>query len=70
MSYAVSIHKSQDSEYPAIVIPVTTQRYAMLEWKLPYAGITRGRSLVVVLGKSRPWPLPPGACGNGSGGHS
>jgi exodeoxyribonuclease V alpha subunit len=53
LSYAVSIHKSQGSEYPAIVIPVMTQHYAMLERNLLYTGVTRGRSLVVLVGQKK-----------------
>jgi exodeoxyribonuclease V alpha subunit len=53
LSYAVSIHKSQGSEYPAVVIPVMTQHYAMLERNLLYTGVTRGRSLVVLVGQKK-----------------
>jgi exodeoxyribonuclease V alpha subunit len=53
LSYAVSIHKSQGSEYPAIVIPVMTQHYAMLERNLLYTGVTRGRQLVVLVGQKK-----------------
>ena len=53
LSYAVSIHKSQGSEYPAIVIPVMTQHYAMLERNLLYTGVTRGRTLVVLVGQKK-----------------
>jgi len=52
-AYAVTIHKSQGSEYPAVVIPVLTQHYAMLQRNLLYTGITRGKRLVVLVG-----PLP------------
>ena len=53
LSYAVSIHKSQGSEYPAVVIPVTTQHYAMLERNLLYTGVTRGKSLIVLVGQKK-----------------
>jgi len=53
LSYAVSIHKSQGSEYPAVVIPVMTQHYAMLERNLLYTGVTRGRTLVVLVGQKK-----------------
>ncbi len=53
LAYACSIHKSQGSEYPAVVIPVHTQHYAMLQRNLLYTAITRGRSLVVLLGSRR-----------------
>jgi exodeoxyribonuclease V alpha subunit len=44
-AYAASIHKSQGSEYPAVVIPVMTQRYAMLQRNLLYTGLTRASGL-------------------------
>jgi exodeoxyribonuclease V alpha subunit len=52
-AYAVTIHKSQGSEYPAVVIPVMTQHYAMLQRNLLYTGITRGKKLVVLVGQRR-----------------
>ncbi|MFN3855557.1 MAG: ATP-dependent RecD-like DNA helicase [Phreatobacter sp.] len=52
-AYATTIHKSQGSEYPAVVIPVTTQHYAMLARNLIYTAVTRGRSLVVMVGEMR-----------------
>jgi len=45
-AYAATIHKSQSSEYPAVVIPVMTQHYAMLQRNLIYTGVTRGKKLV------------------------
>jgi exodeoxyribonuclease V alpha subunit len=53
LAYATSIHKSQGSEYPAVVIPLTTQHYPMLQRNLLYTGITRGRRLVVLVGQTR-----------------
>ncbi|HJZ57837.1 MAG TPA: ATP-dependent RecD-like DNA helicase [Gemmataceae bacterium] len=53
LSYACSIHKSQGSEYPAVVIPVHTQHYIMLQRNLLYTGITRGRKLVTVVGSRK-----------------
>ncbi|TNC74188.1 SF1B family DNA helicase RecD2 [Rubellimicrobium roseum] len=50
-AYAVTIHKSQGSEYPAVVIPVLTQHYAMLQRNLLYTGVTRGKRLVVLVGQ-------------------
>jgi exodeoxyribonuclease V alpha subunit len=47
-AYAVTIHKSQGSEYPAVIIPVLTQHYAMLQRNLLYTGVTRGKRLVVL----------------------
>jgi exodeoxyribonuclease V alpha subunit len=52
-AYAVTIHKSQGSEYPAVVIPIMTQHYAMLQRNLLYTGVTRGRKLVVLVGQKR-----------------
>ncbi len=53
LAYAVSVHKSQGSEYPAIVLVVSTQHYTMLKRNLVYTGITRGRKLVVLVGSQR-----------------
>ncbi len=50
-AYATTIHKSQGSEYPAVVIPIVTQHYVMLQRNLLYTGITRGRQLVVLVGQ-------------------
>jgi exodeoxyribonuclease V alpha subunit len=52
-AYAASIHKSQGSEYPAVVIPVMTQHYAMLQRNLLYTGVTRGKWLVVLVGQKK-----------------
>ena len=52
-AYAVTIHKSQGSEYPIVVIPFLTQHYAMLRRNLLYTGITRGRQLVVLVGQQK-----------------
>ena len=53
LAYAATIHKSQGSEYPAVVIPVLTQHYAMLQRNLLYTGITRGKRLVVLVGQKQ-----------------
>ena len=53
LAYAVTIHKSQGSEYPAVVIPVMTQHYAMLQRNLIYTGVTRGKKLVVLVGQKK-----------------
>ncbi|MGM0577697.1 MAG: SF1B family DNA helicase RecD2 [Myxococcota bacterium] len=53
LAYAVSVHKSQGSEYPAVVMPVTTQHFKMLQRNLIYTGVTRGRRLVVLVGTPR-----------------
>ncbi|MCZ4260580.1 ATP-dependent RecD-like DNA helicase [Limimaricola sp. G21655-S1] len=52
-AYAATIHKSQGSEYPAVVIPVLTQHYAMLQRNLLYTGVTRGKKLVVLVGQPK-----------------
>jgi exodeoxyribonuclease V alpha subunit len=52
-AYATTIHKSQGSEYPAVVIPLTTQHCTMLARKLLYTGVTRGKRLVVLVGQRR-----------------
>jgi exodeoxyribonuclease V alpha subunit len=49
-AYAVSVHKSQGSEYPAVVIPVLTQHYMLLQRNLLYTAVTRGKRLVVIVG--------------------
>ncbi|WP_158048022.1 SF1B family DNA helicase RecD2 [Skermanella pratensis] len=53
LAYATTIHKSQGSEYPAVILPVTTQHYAMLQRNLVYTGITRGKRLVVIVGQRK-----------------
>ena len=52
-AYAATIHKSQGSEYPAVVIPLMTQHYAMLQRNLLYTGVTRGKRLVVLVGQKK-----------------
>jgi exodeoxyribonuclease V alpha subunit len=53
LAYAVTIHKSQGSEFPAIVIPLATQHYVLLQRNLVYTGVTRGKKLVVLIGQKR-----------------
>ncbi len=53
LAYAATIHKSQGSEYPAVVIPVATQHYMMLKRNLIYTGVTRGKKLVVMVGQKK-----------------
>jgi exodeoxyribonuclease V alpha subunit len=53
LAYATTIHKSQGSEYNAVVIPLTTQHYPMLQRNLVYTGVTRGKRLVVIVGQKR-----------------
>jgi exodeoxyribonuclease V alpha subunit len=53
LAYAISIHKAQGSEYPAVVIPIHTQHYVLLTRRLLYTAVTRGRRLVVLIGHPR-----------------
>ncbi|MDZ7761563.1 MAG: ATP-dependent RecD-like DNA helicase [Desulfovermiculus sp.] len=53
LAYAVSIHKSQGSDFSAVIIPLLTQHYIMLQRNLIYTGITRGKNLVVVIGTKK-----------------
>jgi exodeoxyribonuclease V alpha subunit len=52
-AYAVSIHKSQGSEFPVVVIPILMQHYMMLQRNLLYTGVTRARKMVVLVGSKR-----------------
>ena len=53
LAYAVSIHKSQGSEYPVVVMPIAMAHYMMLQRNLIYTGVTRGKKLVVVVGSKK-----------------
>ncbi|MCA1962051.1 MAG: ATP-dependent RecD-like DNA helicase [Desulfomonile sp.] len=53
LAYAVTIHKAQGSEYPAVIIPLSTQHYVLLRRNLLYTAMTRGKQLVVLLGSPR-----------------
>lgn len=53
LAYAISVHKSQGSEYPAVVIPLTMQHFMLLQRNLLYTGITRGKKLVVLVGEKK-----------------
>ncbi len=53
LAYAVTIHKSQGSEFPAVVVPVMTQNYIMLQRNLLYTAVTRARKLVVLIGQEK-----------------
>lgn len=53
LAYAMTIHKSQGSEYPVIIIPLMTQHYPMLQKNLVYTGITRGKKLVILVGQKK-----------------
>ncbi len=50
LAYAVSVHKAQGSEYPAVVMPILIQHYMLLQRNLIYTAVTRGRRLVVLVG--------------------
>lgn len=53
LAYAISIHKSQGSEFPAVVVPLAMQHFLLLQRNLLYTAVTRGKSLVVVAGQKR-----------------
>ncbi len=53
LAYATSIHKSQGSEYPAVVIPLHTSHYPMLHRSILYTAVTRGKELVVLVGSKK-----------------
>ena len=53
LAYAITVHKSQGSEYPAVVMPLLTQHYLLLQRNLLYTAITRARRLVVIVGTSK-----------------
>jgi exodeoxyribonuclease V alpha subunit len=53
LAYAITIHKSQGSEFPAVVVPIATQQYMMLQRNLIYTGITRGKKLVLLIGQKK-----------------
>jgi exodeoxyribonuclease V alpha subunit len=53
LAYAVTIHKAQGSEFPAVVIPVAMQHYLLLQRNLVYTGITRAKRLLVVVGQKK-----------------
>ncbi len=53
LSYAITIHKSQGSEYPCVVVPIHTQHYILLQRNLLYTAVTRGRKMVVLVGTAK-----------------
>ncbi|NLC53149.1 MAG: ATP-dependent RecD-like DNA helicase [Firmicutes bacterium] len=53
LAYAISVHKSQGSEYPVVIMPVTTQHYILLQRNLLYTGITRAKKMVVLVGTKK-----------------
>ncbi len=57
LAYAISVHKSQGSEYPAVVIPLMTQHYPMLQRNLLYTAMTRGKKLVILVGMKKAFSI-------------
>jgi exodeoxyribonuclease V alpha subunit len=53
LSYAISVHKSQGSEYPVVIMPITTQHFIMLQRNLIYTAITRAKKMVVLVGTKK-----------------
>ena len=53
LAYAVTVHKSQGSEYPAVIVPVMTQHYVMLQRNLLYTAVTRAKRLVILVGTAK-----------------
>ena len=53
LAYAITIHKSQGSEFGAVVIPLATQHYLLLQRNLAYTAVTRGKRLVVLIGQKK-----------------
>jgi exodeoxyribonuclease V alpha subunit len=53
LAYAVTIHKAQGSEFPAVVMPLATQHYVLLQRNLVYTGLTRGKKLVILIGQKK-----------------
>ncbi|MFC1838455.1 ATP-dependent RecD-like DNA helicase [Thermodesulfobacteriota bacterium] len=53
LAYAISVHKAQGSEYPAVIIPILTQHYILLQRNLIYTAVTRGKKLVVIIGSKK-----------------
>jgi exodeoxyribonuclease V alpha subunit len=57
LAYAISVHKSQGNEYPAVILPLLTQHYIMLQRNLIYTAITRGKNLVVIAGSKKAFEI-------------
>jgi len=67
LAYATTIHKSQGSEYPAVVIALATAHYPMLRRNLVYTGVTRGKRLVVLVGTRRALAIAVRGSNGGAG---
>ena len=57
LAYAATIHKSQGSEYPVVVMPILMTHYVMLQRNLVYTGVTRARKLLVIVGTKKALPM-------------
>ena len=53
LAYAITIHKSQGSEFPIIIMPLSIQHYTLLARNLLYTGVTRGKRLVILIGQKK-----------------
>jgi exodeoxyribonuclease V alpha subunit len=53
LAYAITVHKSQGSEYPAVIVPIMTQHYVLLQRNLLYTAATRGQQLVILIGTQK-----------------
>lgn len=53
LAWAISIHKSQGSEYPVVILPLYTQHYIMLSRNLFYTGLTRAKKLALIVGSEK-----------------
>ncbi|MBT7696031.1 MAG: ATP-dependent RecD-like DNA helicase [Desulfobacterales bacterium] len=57
LAYAISVHKSQGSEYPAVIVPLTTHHYILLQRNLLYTAMTRGKKLVILVGSKKAFKI-------------
>jgi exodeoxyribonuclease V alpha subunit len=64
-AYAVTVHRSQGSEYPCVVVPLTTSAWTMLQRNLLYTAVTRAKKLVVLVGSQRALAQAVRATGSG-----
>jgi exodeoxyribonuclease V alpha subunit len=56
-AYAISVHKSQGSEYPVVIVPLVTEHYMLLQRNLLYTAITRGSKMVIMIGSKRAFEI-------------